>query len=195
LQAERLSLTKEWMDALFDVHGHQIFCLGLFNADPHPGNILVIEDDGDGSIKSNKKRRKSSSTKLGLIDYGQCKKLDLDERRRVARLVLSVANNDSDDNIADAFRNLGITTKNDSTEFLAKFGRLMFGKFQPEHLDHGWHKKLHEMDRVLYFPKELSMVYRTTLLLRGLAASLQLNYAVAEQWKHHASEAVRCSTR
>jgi hypothetical protein len=36
-QAERLSLTASWIDGLFDVHGHQIFSLGLFNADPHPG--------------------------------------------------------------------------------------------------------------------------------------------------------------
>lgn len=38
-QAERLSLTSHWMDALFDIHGHQIFNLGLFNCDPHPGKI------------------------------------------------------------------------------------------------------------------------------------------------------------
>jgi aarF domain-containing kinase len=36
-QAKQLNLTKKWMDALFDVHGHQIFNLGLFNGDPHPG--------------------------------------------------------------------------------------------------------------------------------------------------------------
>jgi aarF domain-containing kinase len=36
-QAERLSLTESWIHGLFDVHGHQVFELGLFNADPHPG--------------------------------------------------------------------------------------------------------------------------------------------------------------
>jgi aarF domain-containing kinase len=45
-QASRLNLTKDWLDALFDVHGHQIFNLGLFNADPHPGTpcgtIIVL---------------------------------------------------------------------------------------------------------------------------------------------------------
>jgi predicted unusual protein kinase regulating ubiquinone biosynthesis (AarF/ABC1/UbiB family) len=42
-QAARLNLTKDWLDALFDVHGHQIFNLGLFNADPHPGASLIVE--------------------------------------------------------------------------------------------------------------------------------------------------------
>jgi len=55
-------------------------------------------------------------------------------------------------------------TKNDSTEFLAKFSKLLFGKFQNEHMSHSWHMKLHEMDKVLFFPKELSMVYRMSLL-------------------------------
>lgn len=58
-QARQLSLTSAWIDALFDVHGHQVFSLGVFNADAHPGNILVIEEE-DGK----------PSTRLGLIDYG-----------------------------------------------------------------------------------------------------------------------------
>jgi aarF domain-containing kinase len=178
-QAERLNLTEAWLDALFDVHGHQVFNLGLFNADPHPGNILVIEEEDN-----------TPSKRLGLIDYGQCKRVTAEEQVKIAQLVLSVANEKSDLEVATAFRNLGITTKNDSTEFLAKFGRLMFGPLKPEHLDHSWHRQLHQQDRILYFPKELSMVYRTSLLLRGLAVSLQLNYSVGDQWKHHAQEAV-----
>ena len=93
--------------------------------------------------------------------------------------------------IADHFRSLGIKTKNDSTRFLADFGRLMFGSFEAKHLDREWHKELHKEDRVLYFPKELSMVYRTALLLRGLAMSLQFNPSVSDMWRHHAVEAIR----
>lgn len=178
-QAERLSLTKAWLDSLFDVHGHQVFNLGLFNSDPHPGNILVIEEEGD-----------APSTRLGLIDYGQCKRLTVEEQVKIAQLILSVADEKSDLAVATAFRSLGITTENNSTEFLAKFGRLMFGPLKPEHFDHSWHRKLHEQDRILYFPKELSMVYRTSLLLRGLGVSLQLNYSIGDQWKHHAQEAI-----
>ena len=178
-QAQRLSLTAAWIDALFDVHGHQVFSLGAFNADPHPGNILVIEEE-DGK----------PSTRLGLIDYGQCKHLKPDEQYKVARLILSVANNESDASIAAAFRDLKIKTSNDSTKFLANFARLMFGKFKPEHMSHDWHKKLHKQDKVLYFPKELSMVYRTSLLLRGLAISLQINTSIGEQWREHAQKAV-----
>lgn len=176
-QGKRLGEIDAWCKALFDVHGHQIFNLGLFNADCHPGNILLFEDENERS-------------KIGLIDYGQCKKLTPQEQYKVARLIWSVANNESDEVIAKAFRDMNIVTQNDSTEFLAKFGKLMFGAFEPEHLQHSWHINLHKQDKVLYFPKELSMVYRTSILLRGLAISLQMNYSVGEQWKYHAKQAL-----
>ena len=110
---------------------------------------------------------------------------------QVARLILSIADKESDAVIAGHFRNLGIKTKHDSTRFLADFGRLMFCSFETKHLDHTWHKELHKQDRVLYFPKELSMVYRTVLLLRGLAMSLQYNPSVGEVWREHALEVIK----
>jgi predicted unusual protein kinase regulating ubiquinone biosynthesis (AarF/ABC1/UbiB family) len=142
-------------------------------------NLLVLDQD-------NSPDRLKPSAQLGLIDFGQCKRLTKDEQLRIATLILSVANNESDEAIANALRLLNIQTKNDSTHFLAEFARLMFGPFQPQHMDHGWHRKLHEVDKVLYFPNELAMVYRTSLLLRGLAISLQLNPSVAQHWRHHA---------
>lgn len=180
-QAKMLEWTNDAIDALFDVHGYQIFNQGLFNADVHPGNILVIQDGSD---------LQNSNPKIGLIDYGQCKRLNPEERKRVAKLIVSVANDDSDEVIASHFRDLGIKTKNDSTKFLGDFARLMFGPFKPEHMKHEWHRSLHEEDRVLYFPNELSMVYRTAMLLRGLAMSFQLNVSVGEKWRDYAQEAL-----
>eukprot|EP00899_Mesostigma_viride_P019713 jgi/Mesvir1/27743/Mv07434-RA.3 len=42
------------LDLLLHVHAHEIFVDGVFNGDPHPGNILLMPDG-----------------RLGLIDYGQ----------------------------------------------------------------------------------------------------------------------------
>ncbi|KAL7535268.1 hypothetical protein ACHAWF_005113 [Thalassiosira exigua] len=181
LQAERWNWTQEAVTALLDVHGYQVLNQGLFNADPHPGNILVVQDD----------EHPSHRPKIGLIDYGQVKQLEPEERVKIARLILSIADKEADEVIAGHFRDLGIKTKTDSTRFLAEFGRLMFGSFEAKHLDHEWHKNLHREDRVLYFPNELSMVYRTALLLRGLAMSLQFNPSVGEEWRHHAEETLR----
>jgi aarF domain-containing kinase len=176
-QMKRLNLTKEWIDALFEVHAHQIFNLGCFNADAHPGNILVVDED-------------SERPKLGLIDFGQCKRLTQHEQSQIGQLLVHVANNESDEAIAGAFRDLGIQTKNNSSEFLAKFAKLMFGPLQSYHLDHSWHRALHEQDTVTHFPSQLSMVYRTSMLLRGLAVSLQFNVSVGDLWKAQAQEAI-----
>ena len=184
-QADMLEWTNDAIDALFDIHGYQIFNQGLFNADAHPGNILIIQNDDDDN-NNNKKKKRNTNRKLGLIDYGQCKRLNLDERRRVAKLIVSVADDESDEQIASNFRDLGIITKNDSTRFLSSFARLMFGKFRNEYLKRDWHKSLHEEDQVVYFPNELSMVYRASLLLRGLAMSFQINVSVGEKWRQHA---------
>ncbi|KAG7368916.1 ABC1 family-domain containing protein [Nitzschia inconspicua] len=180
-QTRMLEWTKEAIRSLFDVHGHQIFDQGLFNADSHPGNILIIQEEN----------ARDCSPKLGLIDFGQCKRLTLEERKKVAKLLVSVANNDSDDIVAKHFRDLGIKTKNDSTKFLGQFARLMFGPFKPEHLKHEWHRSLHELDQVVYFPNELSMVHRTSMLLRGLAMSFQINVSVGELWCDHALAALQ----
>jgi len=45
---------QEMLDFLLRVHAHEIFVDGYFNGDPHPGNILLLEDG-----------------RMGLIDYGQ----------------------------------------------------------------------------------------------------------------------------
>ena len=177
-QSKRLALTKDWMDALLDVHGHQIFHLGCFNADAHPGNILVVDEH-------------SANPKLGLIDFGQCKRLTLQEQAQVAKLIVSVANHESDEFVAAAFRELGVQTKNDSTEYLSKFARLMFGPLQTYHLNHKWHQELQQLDSITYFPNQLSMVYRTGMLLRGLAISLQFNISISELWKVHAEDAIQ----
>ena len=50
---------------------------GVFNGDPHPGNILLL-DDG----------------RLGLIDYGQVKTLPEQTRLSLARLFVALQHDD-----------------------------------------------------------------------------------------------------
>ena len=55
---------------LVRVHGCQLLLDGVYNADPHPGNVLVLPDG-----------------RLGLIDYGMVGRLSTAERTAVARVV------------------------------------------------------------------------------------------------------------
>merc|ERR1740138_1240959 len=54
--------------SLFEVHGHEIFQNGLFNSDPHAGNVLLLPDG-----------------RLGLLDYGAVMRLTIEQRTSIAR--------------------------------------------------------------------------------------------------------------
>lgn len=86
---------------LYDIHGHQVFRDGRFNADPHPGNVLICNDG-----------------RIGLVDYGNMPTLSEQERIDLARLIVALDNED-DPAIVDAFSKLGFTMhctqKNDAT--------------------------------------------------------------------------------
>ena len=103
------SRAQKYIDLLVDVQGYQMLSLSCFNGDPHPGNCLIL-DDG----------------RLGLIDFGQTKRITNEERLGVARVVEAVGNGKSDSDVADAMRRLGFRTRYDTDEVLARFAALFF---------------------------------------------------------------------
>ncbi|KAL7517784.1 hypothetical protein ACHAWX_002675 [Stephanocyclus meneghinianus] len=65
------------LKTLVHVHGIQFMISGVYNADPHPGNVLVLPDG-----------------RLGLLDYGMVGKLSRKDRQTVAELILALNSND-----------------------------------------------------------------------------------------------------
>jgi len=64
--------TPRIVDTLMRVHGYQLLVDGLFNADPHGGNFLLLPDG-----------------RIGLIDYGATKRMS--ENERISACVMFVA--------------------------------------------------------------------------------------------------------
>lgn len=56
-----------------EAYGRMILGSGLFQADGHPGNILVMEGG-----------------KVGLIDFGQSKQLSGVEQRAIAQMMIAL---------------------------------------------------------------------------------------------------------
>jgi ubiquinone biosynthesis protein len=73
-QAEALSRQ------LFGAYVRQIATEGLYHADPHRGNVLLMPDG-----------------RLALLDFGLLGRLDDDTRRTIALLLLAIAQNRADD--------------------------------------------------------------------------------------------------
>lgn len=98
----------EVLKLVMDVHGYEIFVDGSFNGDPHPGNILLL-DDG----------------RLGLIDYGQVKHISKEHRLNLARLIVSLAEGTREDIIRVLTQDMGVRTVNNNPYYLEKQARLM----------------------------------------------------------------------
>lgn len=100
---------QKQINLLVDVQGYQMLHAGVFQGDPHPGNVLKLRDG-----------------QLGLIDYGQTKYINADERRRISGIVQALANGASAEVISKAMRELGFRTKLDDDAVLAKHAALFF---------------------------------------------------------------------
>lgn len=163
-----LQHTKEWIDTLLAVHGFEVFKMqpSLFNADPHPGNILMMPDG-----------------RLGLIDYGQCRRVPEPSRRSLAELMVAVADAEDDATIANAMRAIGCRTKRNNDRFIATCGRLLFDRIDPKTMEVKFFWELHHLDADPLFPPDLLLVGRAAALLRGTAFALGHNVSIASHWK------------
>jgi aarF domain-containing kinase len=157
------------MDTLLKVHGHQVLVNGYFNADPHPGNILLLKDG-----------------RLGLIDYGQVKKLTKHERLMLARLMYALAVGDRDTVVNDT-KLSGYKSKYYNKEVMYKMSVVGFdqdGRDVTEGLNiQQFVDKMYAMDpweSVLDF---YVLPMRVSLLLRGVGLMLNHPVSVATAWK------------
>ena len=76
------------MDTLMRVHGYQMLADGVFNADPHGGNFLLLPDG-----------------RIGLIDYGATKRLTEPERYTACLLFAAIGR--LDENVLFALSEIG----------------------------------------------------------------------------------------
>lgn len=105
---------RRYVNLLVDVHGNQIFKDGCFNGDSHFGNVLRL-DDG----------------RLGLIDYGQTRRLTNEERMGLSRIVAAIGQGSDDSIIASAMRDLGFALeRDDDDKMLVKYGKIFFDSDQ-----------------------------------------------------------------
>ena len=107
---------------LIETFGVQIFTLGKFHSDPHPGNLLVRPD----------------GKTLSVIDFGQTKELDTDTRLSLARITLALAADERDAALSE-IKNLGVNLQNASDDFAMKCAYILFDTrmdIEEAHLSH-----------------------------------------------------------
>ncbi|CAI5721704.1 unnamed protein product [Hyaloperonospora brassicae] len=168
----------EILKLVMDVHGYEIFVNGSFNGDPHPGNILLLEDG-----------------RLGLIDYGQVKHISKEHRVHLAKLIVALASGSRDDIIDVLTKDMRIRTTNMDPYFLEKQARLMIDN-DDRTVTEGMNpqlflERLHTIDRIEYIPDEYVMAFRCSLLLRGFSYLLHYKFSHAKSWEGVARQVLR----
>lgn len=164
------------VDDLFRAYLQQVTIDGFVHADPHPGNILLTDDD-----------------RLALLDVGMVLRLEDSLREDLLRLVLAVSEHDPEQ-AADAGLRLS-TRREDADEqaFRAQIADLV-GTYQdlpPSDVELG--TILLEAARIAgqcgyQPPTELTLLARTLLALDQVSTALAPDYDVDEAVRRHAGE-------
>ena len=168
------------LDTVMRVHGHQVLIDGEFNGDPHPGNILLLPDG-----------------RIGLIDFGQVKRINDETRKLIARLVLAVNNRDQE-KTANLVRELGVKSRFNDKEVQYRMISFWIDR-DTEEVTGGMnaHKFLQEMeakDPAVEMNGDLVMVCRCSVMIRSLAAALGLKVGTTSYWRESAERALQAST-
>mmetsp|Transcript_40815 Transcript_40815/g.80089 ORF Transcript_40815/g.80089 Transcript_40815/m.80089 type:complete len:327 (-) Transcript_40815:180-1160(-) len=154
---------------LTDVHAHEVFVDGVFNADPHPGNVLLLEDG-----------------RLGLVDYGQVGRLNVRDRVVFSKLIVALAE-DNREEVVDLFIAMGHRTKRMDRDILYRMAAFnldrdsedVTGEMNPmQFMD--W---LNNADPVVDMPNNWVMVGRLSVVLRGFANAFGIRPSMAKDWK------------
>jgi aarF domain-containing kinase len=160
---------------LLDVHAYQLFVNGTFNADPHPGNILLL-DDG----------------RLGLIDFGQVGRINDTDRAKLAKILIALAEDKREEVVRVYTEEMGHSTKKNNTEMLYK--RAAFALDRESHditgglnvlqfLDH-----IEAQDPIVTIPPNWVMAGRMVLVLRGFGNAFNMDLSIANSFKGHAED-------
>ncbi|CAJ1945277.1 unnamed protein product [Cylindrotheca closterium] len=172
---------RKLLTALTYCFGRNILEQGFFHADPHPGNIFVLEN-GD----------------IGLIDFGQVKQISGRNRETLAKVMIALDDRLSDDNpddlkkIGDLALQLGVELNDDAQdEAAAAVGMWLFDgsiKNLPGGYDNAELSPNSPVKELKSFPQDLVLVGRSAILIKGLSDRLGIPWSLSQQWAPIARE-------
>ncbi len=155
------------------VHGYELFQCGMFNGDCHPGNILLLSDG-----------------RLGLIDYGQVKRMTMQERINYARLIKAHSMMDYQEVVRLHFDVLETRTKDRKEDIGYLFSAFYNDRNSPDVCGNlnvksfiDW---LEANDKMVHLPEAYLMAGRLSLLLRGVGNAFGLQLRMSKLWEYEA---------
>lgn len=168
---------SEVIKKISDIAAYQIFEDGSFNADPHPGNFMLFNND---------------DPRIGLIDFGQVKRFDNDQQRiDFAKVIVALAEGDEEE-VVKIYKQNGCKTTNDRHDIifaLAKFWNddnseaVTGNRNIQQFMDY-----CEAQDPAKEVPQHFVMAARVSVLIRGFAQAFGLKIEMSKLWKEHAQK-------
>ncbi|CAE7824466.1 unnamed protein product [Symbiodinium necroappetens] len=153
------------------IHAEQVFSDGLFNADPHPGNVLLLKD---------------TSRLVGLTDFGQVKELSIDFRIQLAKLMVALARRDQEE-VIRLDKEMGSRTRHSKPDVRYKVLSFWLDR-DTDDVTGG--RSFHDFlawaeaeDPLRDMPQELHLVMRCSCMIRNLALTFGIRLSTAEYWR------------
>jgi ubiquinone biosynthesis protein len=154
-----------------ELYLEMIFRHGLYHADPHPGNLLVLEDE-----------------KIGLLDYGMVGRIDDSLREEFEELLLAIVDQDSQ-RLGIVVMRVGSTPPEldesalnvDLADFVAHYGHQPVEQFELA-------DALREMTNIvrrhhIILPGSMTMLLKVLVMLEGAARRLAPRFSMVEVLK------------
>lgn len=178
------ALGRKILEALTSAYGNMIFSSGFIHGDPHPGNIFVLEGG-----------------RVALIDCGQVCQLYREQRLLVANAIITASIYDGSREkitaLANVVRSFGVTFfegTEDEDACAASVALYLFGDPNVE-FPGGYSRKEFDgkspLRRLASFPQELVLLGRASVLVKGVAARLGVQWSVCKKWAPLATQAVQ----
>ncbi|SMC09385.1 Predicted unusual protein kinase regulating ubiquinone biosynthesis, AarF/ABC1/UbiB family [Nitratiruptor tergarcus DSM 16512] len=152
------------LERLINFYAEQMLVVGLFHADPHPGNLLVDKKEN-----------------LILLDFGMVKRIDNETRIAIIEMIKSAYEKNYDLYITSAKR-LGVIAYEAPKAAMAELVENMFEIFSDEHLSAINMQRLAfellESMRDLPFklPQEAIYILRASAIIEGLGTTYIENF-------------------
>ncbi|KAL7537658.1 hypothetical protein ACHAWF_005865 [Thalassiosira exigua] len=166
---------RKLLQSLTYVFARCILETGFFHADPHPGNIFVMNDG-----------------RIGLIDFGQVKQIGGRARETLSKVMVALDERKSDENPEDLEKigtlalELGVELADDApAEGPAAVAMWLFdGSVEqlPGGYDKGELSPNSPVKALKSFPQDLVLVGRSSILIKGLSNRLEIPWSLSKEW-------------
>lgn len=162
-----------------DMFLKMVFRDGFYHADPHPGNLMVLQD-----------------AVIGVLDCGMVGRVDEDLREQIEDLLMSAIDRDAD-RLLDTVVQLGEIPpdfdrgrlRSDLVEFIEEYANQSIDQFDLS----GALNEMTEIirDHHILLPSRVSLLIKMLVMLEGTAQQLNPTFNIVELLEPYRAEAVK----